>query len=88
MTQSCGLLQFKGMNKAQNVWPIPAVGRSPALLSDYPVWKITEPAVALGLLEVIFLPKHPGQVTHTYSLAGSIKLCVISAEGARNVSKS
>ncbi|KAG0587203.1 hypothetical protein KC19_2G147900 [Ceratodon purpureus] len=42
---------FKGMNKALDVWPIPAVGRSPASLPDHPVWKITEPAVALGLLE-------------------------------------
>jgi hypothetical protein len=55
MTESCGLLQFKGMNKAIDVWPIPAVGRSPSSLPDHPVWKIAEPAVALGLLEVTFL---------------------------------
>jgi len=52
-SHACGLLQFKGMNKALDVWPIPAVGRSPSSLPDHPVWKSSEPAVALGLLEVI-----------------------------------
>ncbi|XP_024380588.1 mitogen-activated protein kinase mpkB isoform X1 [Physcomitrium patens] len=42
---------FKGMNVPLDVSPIPLVGKGPSALSDHPVWKITEPAVALGLLE-------------------------------------
>lgn len=38
-----------------NVGPIPAVGKGPSTLPNHPVWKIAEPAVALGLLEVIIL---------------------------------
>lgn len=42
---------FKGMSKMLNVGPIPAVGKGPSTLPNHPVWKIAEPAVALGLLE-------------------------------------
>lgn len=49
-----GMSQFKGMNKELDVLPYPSAGRGPSALPDHPVWKTTEPAVALGLLEVIF----------------------------------
>lgn len=42
---------FKDMNKSLDVLPYPSVGRGPSALPDHPVWKTTEPAVALGLLE-------------------------------------
>lgn len=42
---------FKGMNKELDVLPYPSAGRGPSALPDHPVWKTTEPAVALGLLE-------------------------------------
>jgi hypothetical protein len=47
-------LQFKGMKVPQDVPSIGSVGRAPSVLPDHPVWKISEPAVALGLLEVAF----------------------------------
>ena len=66
----CGLLQFKGMKKPIEVLPIPSVGMGPSALPDHPVWKITEPAVALGLLEVIFLAYlvHPQFEQHAHTL--------------------
>ncbi|KAG0613808.1 hypothetical protein M758_6G130700 [Ceratodon purpureus] len=42
---------FKGMSKPLDDPPIPSVGRGPSALPDHPVCKISEPAVALGLLE-------------------------------------
>ncbi|CAK9235981.1 unnamed protein product [Sphagnum troendelagicum] len=42
---------FKGMKVPQDVPSIGSVGRAPSVLPDHPVWKISEPAVALGLLE-------------------------------------
>jgi hypothetical protein len=42
------------MKVPQDVPSIGSVGRAPSVLPDHPVWKISEPAVALGLLEVAF----------------------------------
>ncbi|CAK9227970.1 unnamed protein product [Sphagnum jensenii] len=42
---------FKGMKVSHDVPSITSVGRAPLVLPDHPVWKISEPAVALGLLE-------------------------------------
>lgn len=53
LTNWNNLLQFKGMNKTFENPPLPLGRRGPAELPDHPVWKISEPAVALGLLEVI-----------------------------------
>jgi len=40
------------LNKTLENPPLPLGRRGPAELPDHPVWKISEPAVALGLLEV------------------------------------
>lgn len=52
MTNWTNFLQFKGLNKTLENPPLPLGRRGPAELPDHPVWKISEPAVALGLLEV------------------------------------
>jgi hypothetical protein len=61
-------MQFKGMKVSHDVPSITSVGRAPLVLPDHPVWKISEPAVALGLLEVGFFFSFSSLILSSLSL--------------------
>jgi hypothetical protein len=62
-------MQFKGMKVSHDVPSITSVGRAPLVLPDHPVWKISEPAVALGLLEVGFFFSFSSLILSSLSLS-------------------